>query len=87
MRRTGRASLLSQVISVIGLGCQDDGFGLERADDRRHRASVKNRPAERGDIAGGEGCGPIEPQAPAKRRDGLLRETTDTSWVRTSSGT
>ena len=87
MRRTGRASLLSQVISVIGLGCQDDGFGLERADDRRHRASVENLPAERGDIAGGEGCGPIEPQPPAKRRDGLLRETPDTSWVRTSSGT
>jgi hypothetical protein len=62
------------LISVIGLGRQDDGFGLERADDRRHRASVENLPAERGDIVGGEGCGPTEPQPPAECRDGVLRD-------------
>ena len=30
--------------------------------------------AERGDIVGGEGCGPIEPQPPAECHDGLLRD-------------
>ena len=71
-RWTGRTRLLSQVIGVIGLGRQDDGFRLERADDRRHRASVENLLAERGDIVGGEGCGPIEPQPLAECRDSLL---------------
>jgi hypothetical protein len=73
-RRTGRAS---QLISVIGLGRQDDGFGLKRSDDRRRWASVQNLPAERGDIVGGEGCGPTEPQPPTECRNGLLRDTRD----------
>jgi len=64
--------LLLELVDVVWLRGQNDAFGLQGVDDRRHGAPVGNPPAGHGDVVGGEGCDAVEAQPPTERVDGLV---------------